>query len=41
MEGGDTMNGTQDREAALLREELAQLLETLKHNREKVRERLP
>ena len=30
------MNGTQDREAALLREELAKLLSTLKHNREKV-----
>ncbi len=30
------MNGTQDKEAALLREELAKLLATLKHNREKV-----
>ena len=30
------MNGTQDKEAALLREELAKLLSTLKHNREKV-----
>lgn len=30
------MNGTQDRETALLREELAKLLQTLKHNREKV-----
>lgn len=30
------MNETQDRETALLREELAKLLETLKHNREKV-----
>ena len=30
------MNGKQDKEAALLREELAKLLSTLKHNREKV-----
>ena len=30
------MNKTQDKEAALLREELAKLLSTLKHNREKV-----
>ena len=30
------MNGTQDKDAALLREELAKLLATLKHNREKV-----
>lgn len=30
------MNGTQDREASLLREELEKLLTTLKHNREKV-----
>ena len=30
------MNGAQDKEAALLREELAKLLQTLKHNREKV-----
>lgn len=30
------MNGTQDQQAALLREELAKLLSTLKHNREKV-----
>lgn len=30
------MNGTQDKETSLLREELAKLLTTLKHNREKV-----
>ena len=30
------MNGKQDKEAALLREELAKLLSPLKHNREKV-----
>lgn len=30
------MNGTQDQQTALLREELAKLLSTLKHNREKV-----
>lgn len=30
------MNGTQDQQATLLREELAKLLTTLKHNREKV-----
>lgn len=30
------MNGTQDQQTALLREELAKLLATLKHNREKV-----
>lgn len=30
------MNKTQDKEAALLREELSRLLATLKHNREKV-----
>ncbi len=30
------MNETQDRETALLKEELEKLLETLKHNREKV-----
>lgn len=30
------MNETQDKEAALLRDELAKLLTTLKHNREKV-----
>lgn len=30
------MNETQDQQAALLREELAKLLSTLKHNREKV-----
>ena len=29
------MNGTQDKDAALLREELAKLLATLKHNRER------
>lgn len=30
------MNGTQDQQTALLREELSMLLSTLKHNREKV-----
>ena len=30
------MNGTQDQQTALLREELSKLLSTLKHNREKV-----
>lgn len=30
------MNGTQDQQTALLREELAKLLATLNHNREKV-----
>lgn len=30
------MNGTQDRQTTLLREELSKLLSTLKHNREKV-----
>ena len=30
------MNGTQDRETALLREKLAKLLSTLKNNRENV-----
>lgn len=30
------MNGTQDQQTALLREELSKLLTTLKHNREKV-----
>lgn len=30
------MNGTQDQQTALLREELAKLLSTLNHNREKV-----